>query len=204
MPSADPKHGRWILPVIIAGMILLTYTFVSNLEPSEGIQVTTTTAPPPFPTEPSTTTSTLPPDLAAFMVTVEAFATQAQGFAQQIGEINDAWEARDAGFTETRTAFNNVRATVALWEDQVASAAADAPPPLAQPYVTLVTEVAGLAPAIADIILGLEAPDTGQLRREAVEIWEREMQEVLDAFQAIRDAAVAAAGTGDDTEGEQD
>ena len=53
VPSNDPKHGRWILPLIIGGMVLLTFTFVNSLEPSEGVEVTETTAEPPFPTTPS-------------------------------------------------------------------------------------------------------------------------------------------------------
>ena len=30
----DPKHGRWILPLIIVAMVVLTYTFVQALEAS--------------------------------------------------------------------------------------------------------------------------------------------------------------------------
>ena len=177
MPSNDPKHGRWILPLIIAAMVLLTYTFVNSLEPTDTVETTQGTDEPPFPTTPQSTvtTTTLPPELASFMVTVEAFYTQADGFRQQIAQINNDWEARSIGFSEARDSFKNVRATVALWEQQVADAAADAPAALAEPYVGLVTEAEGLAPAIQDIVTGLDAPDTGELRRQAVAIWEQEI-----------------------------
>ena len=197
MPSNDPKHGRWILPLIIGGMVLLTYTFVSSLEPSEDVEVTATTAAPPFPTTPSSSTTTLPPELASFMVTVDVFDTQAQGFAQQIIDINNDWEARSITFTDARSSFNNVRATIELWEQQVADAAADAPAALAEPYVTFVTETAQLAPAIEDIVLGLEAPDDGTLRRTAVEVYSQEIQEVIDAIAAVRAAAEEEAGDGE-------
>jgi hypothetical protein len=192
VPSSDPKHGRWILPLIIAAMVLLTYTFVNSLEPTDSVETSTTTSEPPFPTTPTSSTTTLPPDLASFMVTVDAFETQASGFGQQIIDINDDWEARNIQFNDARESFNNVRATVALWEQQVADGAAEAPPELAESYVGLVTEAGDLAPAIEDIVLGLEAPDTGELRRQAVEIWQQEIQDVLDAIQSIRDAAEAA------------
>ncbi|MBU1226494.1 MAG: hypothetical protein KJ698_04665 [Actinobacteria bacterium] len=200
MSRSDPKHGRWILPLIIGGMVLLTYTFVSTLEPTESVDVTVTTVDePPFPTTPSSSTSTLPPDLAAFMVTVDVFETQATGFGQQIVDINDDWEARSIQFNEARTNFNNVRATVELWEQQVTDAAADAPAALAEEYVTFVTSTADLALAIEDIVLGLEASDDGTLRRAAVAVYAEEIQDVLDAIQAIRDAADAAAAPTEDS-----
>ena len=41
--NPDPKHGRWILPLIILAMIVLTITFVNSLEPAESEAGTTTT-----------------------------------------------------------------------------------------------------------------------------------------------------------------
>jgi len=194
----DPKHGRWILPLIIGGMVFLTFTFVNSLEPTESVEVTETTIEPPFPTTPSSSTSTLPPDLAAFMVTVEVFETQAAGFGQQITDINNDWEENSINFTDTRSSFNNVRATVELWEQQVLDAAVDAPDALAETYVTFATSTANLAPAIEDIVLGLEAPDDGTLRRTAVELYAQEVQNVLDAIADVRAAAEAAAAPTDD------
>jgi hypothetical protein len=196
----DPKHGRWILPLIIGGMVVLTFTFVNSLEPTDSVEVTETTVEPPFPTTPSSSTTTLPPDLAAFMVTVEVFETQADGFGQQVAGINDDWEARSILFNEARTRFNNVRATIELWEQQVADAAADAPAALAETYVAFVTSTADLAPAIEDIVLGLEAPDDGTLRRTAVEMYAQEVQDVLDAIAEVRAAAEAAAAPAQTTE----
>ena len=43
MVNPDPKHGRWILPLIIVAMIVLTFTFVNSLEPAETEAGTTTT-----------------------------------------------------------------------------------------------------------------------------------------------------------------
>ncbi|MCB2224292.1 MAG: hypothetical protein KQH83_08995 [Actinobacteria bacterium] len=200
MPSNDPKHGRWILPLIIGAMVLLTFTFVNSLDPAEDAGTTTTTAEPPFPTEPTSSSTTLPPELAAFMVTVDAFETQAAGFGQQVVDINNDWEARSITFSEARTQFNDVKATVQLWEQQVADAAADAPAPLAETYVTFLTETGDLAGAIEDVVLGLEAPDDGTLRRTAVEIYTGQVQDVLDAIADIRTAAEAAAGTTEDTD----
>jgi len=181
-------------------MVLLTFTFVNSLEPTDSVEVTVTTVEPPFPTTPSSSTTTLPPALAAFMVTIEVFQTQADGFGQQVATINDDWEARSILFNEARTRFNNVRATIELWEQQVADAAADAPAALAETYVAFVTSTEGLAPAIEDIVLGLEAPDDGTLRRTAVDMYAQRVQEVLDALAEVRAAAEAAAAPAETTE----
>lgn len=200
MPSNDPKHGRWILPLIIGGMVLLTFVFVSGLEPSEGVEVTETTAEPPFPTTPSSSTTTLPADLAAYMVLVDAFEDETTSFGQQAVAINNDWEARNILFNDARGSFNDLRATVSLWEQQVSDAAGDAPPELAEDHVALVLAAGRLAPAIEDIVLGLEAPDDGTLRRTAMDLYSVEIQNVLDAIQGIRDAATAAATTTEGTD----
>lgn len=201
MPSNDPKHGRWILPLIIGGMVLLTFTFVNSLEPSEGVEVTETTAEPPFATTPTSSTTTLPTELAAYMVLVDAFENEATSFGQQAIDINNDWEARNILFNDARGSFNDLRATVTLWEQQVSDAASDAPTELAEVHVALVLEAGHLAPAIEDIVLGLEAPDDGTLRRTAMDLYAVEIQEVLDAIQDIRDAVTAAADTTGTTDG---
>ena len=66
----------------------------------------------------------------------------------------------------------------------------------------LVLQSGDLGPKVEDIILGLEAPDDGTLRRVAVSQFDAEMQEVLDAITAIRRSAEAA--TTETTEAEGD
>lgn len=69
----DPKHGRWILPLVVAALVLFTYTFVNNLPPAEtpttttavASERTTTTEPPP-----ETTTTTLAPEVIALITKI--------------------------------------------------------------------------------------------------------------------------------------
>ncbi|MCU0281751.1 MAG: hypothetical protein MUE66_08030, partial [Acidimicrobiia bacterium] len=160
--NPDPKHGRWILPLIILAMIVLTITFVNTLEPAESEAGTTTTLPPPS----TTTTTTLPLDVAAFLVTLDVYETQLNAFAGDVDGINSDWEARQVAIGEAKASFEAVRANIADWESDVA-AEADVPPALAEAHVALVLEIEALAPAVDDIIAGLEAPDDGTLRRTA-------------------------------------
>lgn len=194
--NPDPKHGRWILPLIIVAMIVLTITFVTSLEPAEQEEGTTTTLPPPS----TTTTTTLPPDITAFLVTLEAYENQVTAFQADVAAINTEWEDSQVTFDQARASFAEVGAAVAAWENEVAGAA-DVPSELAEGHVALVVEVDKLVPAVDDIITGLEAPDDGTARREAVAAFDAQVETVLEAIQALRDEA---ATTGTTVPGEGD
>lgn len=182
--NPDPKHGRWILPLIILAMIVLTIVFVTSLEPAEQEEGTTTTLPPPS----TTTTTTLPLDVTAFLVTLEAYENQVTAFQADVAAINTDWEDSQITFDQARDSFAEVGAAVAAWEDEVAGAV-DVPAELAEGHVALVVEVGKLAPAVAEIIAGLEAPDDGTLRRQAVTAFNDQVEAVLGAIDAVRDEA---------------
>lgn len=199
MPVAnpDPKHGRWILPLIIVAMIVLTFTFVNGLEPAEneaGTTTTTTTLPPP-------TTTTLPTEVTAYLVTLDAFESQARGFQDQLIGVNDDWESRALNQGETEDGFIGVRDAIAVWESEVNLA--EVPQSLAATHVQLVQSIGDLAPKIDDIVLGLLAPDDGTLRRTAVNEFRNEVQDVLDAIDTLRSEAAAAGLPAEGEEGEQ-
>lgn len=178
--NPDPKHGRWILPLIILAMVVLTIVFVTSLEPAEQEAGTTTTLPPPS----TTTTTTLPTDVAAFMVTLDVYENQLSAFQADVAAINEDWEAGGV-FQEALDSFNEVRAALTSWEDEVAGAS-DVPAELAEAHVDLVLEVEKLAPAVEDIIAGLEAPDDGTLRRDAVTAFHDQVDVILAAIDTVR------------------
>jgi len=190
--NPDPKHGRWILPLIILAMVVLTITFVKNLEPAESEAGTTTTVPAPS----TTTTTTLPLDVAAFLVTLDVYETQAEAFLGDVQGINSDWEGRQITQGEARASFEAVMANIATWENEVAGAA-DVPAALAEAHVQLVLEIEELAPRVEDIILGLEAPDDGTLRRTAVLDFEDQVAAVLDAIDNLKDLARDTGAPGD-------
>jgi hypothetical protein len=202
--SHDPKHGRWILPIIIMAMVILTYTFVNGIEPA----VSPTGDPddgqdPAFPTTPTSSTTTFPPNVAAFMVTLDIFENQLGQFAAEADRINAAWDSREASFSETGQALDDLKLQLDEWENDVAQVDG-VPPDLAAGHVALVIEVSDLALKVEDIVLGLEAPDDGTLRRTASAEYAVEVQEVADAITAIRDLAQGGGsedpgGTTDDT-----
>lgn len=197
--NPDPKHGRWILPLIIGVMVVLTYTFVNSLDPTTDVGGSEDDADePPFPTTPTSSTTTLPAEFSSFLVTLDVFQAQATSFEDEVDRINLAWEARSITFQDARDELVDLQATVALWEDEVGGAEG-VPVELAEAHVALVVAAGDLAAGVEDIVLGLEAPDDGTLRRTAVEGFRSEIADVLDAIDAIR-AAAEEASTPDDTD----
>jgi hypothetical protein len=185
-------------------MVVLTYTFVNGIEPA----VSPSGEPddgqdPAFPTTPTSSTTTFPPNVAAFMVTLDIFENQLSQFATEADRINAAWDSREASFSETGQALDDLKLQLDQWENDVAQVDG-LPPELAAGHVALVIEVSDLALKVEDIVLGLEAPDDGTLRRTATAEYAVEVQEVADAITEIRDLAAgggsdAPDGTTDDT-----
>ncbi len=175
MPKHDPKHGRWILPLIIVAMVVLTYTFVNGIEPAPGPGG-----------EPDGVDD--PPEVAAFMVTLDIFENQLEQFAAEVETINASWESREVLFEETRQAFEDLKLQLDDWENDIA-AVDGVPDGFGEGHVALVVEVSDLPLKVEDIIAGLDAPDDGTLRRAASAEYSVEVQEVTDAITAIRDLA---------------
>ena len=170
-------------------MVILTYTFVNGIEPA----VSPTGQPddgqdPAFPTTPTSSTTTFPPNVAAFMVTLDIFENQLNQFAAEADRINAAWDSREVSFSETGQALDDLKLQLDEWENDVAQVDG-VPADLAAGHVALVIEVSDLALKVEDIVLGLEAPDDGTLRRTATAEYAVEVQEVADAITEIRDLA---------------
>ena len=191
MEATDPRHGRWILPLIIVAMVVLTYTFVNSLEPASNA-TGTTDANPPFPTDPTSSTTTLPPEIASFMVTLDIFENQANAFREQVVGINTDWDNRAITFAEAKTNFLQVQSELEDWESAVTEVSG-VPLDLAEGHVNLVIEVSDLSSKVGDIVTGLDAPDDGTLRTTAVAEFGVQMDEVLAAIASIR--ATAETGT---------
>jgi hypothetical protein len=191
--TTDPRHGRWILPLIIVAMIVLTYTFVNSLEPADN-PTGTTSANPPFPTDPTSSTTTLPPEIQSFMVTLDIFESQATAFRDEVIGINTDWDNRAITFAEARTNFLEAQADLDDWESAVTEVSG-VPPDLAEGHVNLVIQVSDLSAKVGEIVVGLEAPDDGTLRRTAVTEFGVQMDEVFAAIAAIRQTAAVGTTT---------
>ncbi len=117
----DPKHGRWILPLVVLALVLFTWTFVNNLPAAEtpltttteAAARTTTTAPPE-----ETTTTTVPPEVIAFVATLDQLAAEAEELQSTAQRINDEYPDT-TGYGDTRDALSDLRVSTSEFNDRV-------------------------------------------------------------------------------------
>lgn len=191
MSKEDPKHGRWILPVVIAALIGFTYLFVTALPPAEIPVGTTTTvvASETTTTAPTETTTTLPADIAAFLSLVDGYEATANTIANDIDDANTEWENRADGvpsFEDTLATFEAAKVEAQTLSDNVA--ATNPPDSYTAAWPDSITAAAALPPGVDTVIEGLRAPDDGTARREAVDAYEVLTTEFLASLDLVRAA----------------
>jgi len=203
--NPDPRPGRWLLPLVVLGMVVFTYVFVNALPGADAdpqdlsgdTTSTTTTAPSndgPGDTT-TTTTITIPvsTEAQAYLDALEAYETRLTDFQAEMATINSQWEAdpQEISYTDAEAAFADLAERVGLWAGEVSN---EVPPEALIPAHDTVIQFAELAAAAAaDVLEGLQAPDTGEARRAAVEQFD---QAILGFTAAVDDAAEQAQALG--------
>jgi hypothetical protein len=187
----DPKHGRWILPLVVLALVAFTFTFVNSLPPAEaptttvapaGGQTTTTEAPE------ETTTTTLAPEIVAFSASADSLAARADELSDEAQLVNDDYD--DAGYGATRDALSNVKAET---EDFVVEVGEVAVPPAAAEKWTDVTIAAAAMQAGADKMLdGLVNTEGSERRLEGLEDYNIAAATLIQALDAAKDAATSS------------
>jgi hypothetical protein len=163
---------------VIAALIGFTYVFVNALPPVDITTASTSTTLSATVSTPDTsTTSTLPSDAVAFLAEVDRFQATAADNLVKLNDVNTKWEAHDIEFSEAKNGFTEVRDSSQTLTDQIAATTV---PETYQPaWPDTVAASQELVTQATAVIAGLEAPDDGSLRREAV--------------QAFNDASIAFA-----------
>lgn len=169
--NADPKPGRWILPLVILGMIAFTYYFVRELPEAvpgttvPGSGTTTTVA-----DDSTTTTEATPTDpaLAAYLTEISAINSELQLARVELVAANDGFDAtpREVEYAEAVTRFqavvNDTNTLLTRFQ------ALTAPAGLETNHTTLEGELNRASNAAADALGGLTSSDTGAIRRSNV------------------------------------
>lgn len=191
--NPDPRPGRWLLPLVILGMVLFTYVFVQALPSAEGegtdlsadASTTTTTSPE----DSSTTTTSEPPPLdpsvQGYLDTVAAQEAQLTGFQTEMATINGQWDAeeRTVTYQDTEAALVDLASRVRTWAEEVATVVA--PLGLEGVHTVLSAAAAEAANAADAVVAGLQSSDTGEARRAALDSFD----EAVRAFTAAADEA---------------
>jgi hypothetical protein len=171
--NPDPKPGRWILPLVVLGMVAFTYFFVRELpaaSPDTTLagDVTTTTGPP----DGSSTSAppvTTDPEVVAYVDQVEEINDALQLLQTELVTVNTGFDAdpKQVQYDEAETRFEAVDTQTAALVTQFSELTV--PEGLQTNHDVLLTEIEFAGLAAGDALAGLRSDDPGTLRRNAVE-----------------------------------
>ena len=185
MRNPDPKPGRWVLPLVVLGMVLFTWVWINRLGPPEvddtqpvsttSATTTSTTAPGDAESveevgEPETTTTTLlPPEIEVYL---ENLADDKRALAEVVAELNsfnNEWEDDQISYQEAEDGFVSASEQALAFSNSVElHRPPDGIPGLADAHQKILDLATAVAAAADDALSGLRAPDTGELRRAAM------------------------------------
>ena len=177
----DPKPGRWILPLVVAGIVAFTWVFVNALPPAPnattgGTLATTTTGPDDSgsttTTEPvvasTTTTTAVPAEVVEFLLRADTVTGAADDLLVEAQEINETWES-GRNFTLALNSLRDFDTRTGAFSDSVASASV--PDSFATEWEAVQTAASDMAAA---------ASDAARLKAEILDTVIRELTPLLD------------------------
>ncbi len=198
--NPDPKPGRWILPLVILGMIAFTYFFVRQLPEAspdttligapDETTTTTTTAAGTETTEPGG--NELDPDTEAYLAELDTLNSELQLLGTEIVTVNDGFDNdREIEFPEAEDRFEAVAESTGALADRLG--ALTVPVGLEENQEALQRAMDLAADAANDALAGLRSTDTGELRRTAVEAYTIATEDFDTEVTNTKNAAGAAA-----------
>lgn len=200
--NPDPRPGRWLLPLVVLGMVLFTYVFVRQLPgaevdvdgltntTSDATSTTTTTTTSGDGTATTGTTTPADPVALAYIDSLAALGTQLTGYQTEMASINAAWDAdpKEIEFSEAEARFVTLSEQVAEW---AATAGALTPPPgYEEIHDRIITAATVVTEESLNVIEGFRGPGSDP-RLAAV----AQFDQGVTAFQSALEAGRALAGT---------
>jgi hypothetical protein len=172
--NPDPKPGRWILPLIVIGMVAFTYLFVQGLEPtpqaSPGETATTTMIPAvpldggPIDTSESTLVDA---EVQAYLDQVTLLTTDIVALGAEMVRVNEQWDNREIEFGSARNELRDeINVNVALWGDRVVAVVP--PASLTSQHQVLIDSAVAVNTAATEVLAGIESSDNGEQRTAAL------------------------------------
>ena len=187
MRNPDPKPGRWVLPLVVLGMVLFTWVWVNRLDLPEVEETApaTTTAESATPTTgpdgdeedeeevvETTTTTLLPPEIEVYLTNLAEDKQILAEVAADMNATNEEWDNREetgVTYSETEVALVAISELALIFSQGVEiHRPPDIIPGLAEAHDIALESAIAVAAAAEDVLAGLRAPDTGELRRAAL------------------------------------
>ena len=176
--NPDPKPGRWILPLVVLGMIAFTYFFVREL-PEASTDTTLVASPDTTTTtlgtgDETTTTgpqSSLDPETQAYLDELDSINEELQLQRTELATVNTAFnqDPREIEYSDAEDRFEAIEATT---DELVGRLGALTVPAALEANHTALTSALDLASdSITEALAGLRSTDTGERRNRAVEAY---------------------------------
>lgn len=194
---SDPHHGRWILPLVIAGLVGFTYLFVNALPPApvdgtddtvaDGGTATTvdgTTGTDGTGTDGSVTSTTVAGDVQAFITAVDDFAVRTAQLAEDAQRINDDWDNRVVGLTPTTDALTQLQAQTSDLVSEINQVAV--PPDATDVWATVTASASTLNTAALDMYDGLVNSPTADKRLGALDTYVTTAADMATSYEAAK------------------
>ncbi len=176
--NPDPKPGRWILPLVILGMIGFTYFFVRELpeaSPDTTLvgQPVTTTLPESTGTTEDLGGGTLAPETQAYVDELDNINDALQLLGVEMVTVNDGFDAdpREIEYEDAELRLEAVQTQTQVLADNLDALTVPVGMEINQEALKTAMQFAALA--AGDALNGLLSTDTGELRRNAIEAYTR-------------------------------
>ncbi len=186
----DPKHGRWILPLVVAGLIGFTYVFVNALPEAPEVAPGSASGPSTTTTRVTTTvpqtTTTLDPEAAAFIAATRTIGRNVTDLAALAQQINDSWDTRDVEFVATRDALQDLETQTVTLESVIAATVV--PDAATAGWAEVAAGLETMKDEAAAMIDGLVNAAGSQPRLDALENYKLAADAVENALGSVRRA----------------
>ncbi len=210
--STDPRHGIWILPLVIVGMVGSTAVFVNSLNPGTvpdgtgpggtvGSETTATTVVVTLPDVTSSTT--LPEQEAQYLAAMETLDAESIRLVESAATINEDWDDRSISFQQALEQLRGLRTETEAFAAEVEGATPTNLPLLEPAHLDAVTWAKAMVSAADAMVVGLQDPNSSEGRQVALAEFEAsgaEFSGSVDVIGAVvRGEDPTSVGAGDGT-----
>lgn len=179
--NPDPKPGRWVLPLVVLGMVLFTWIWVNRLgvtqvdDASDASSTTTTAAAPgeaeevTEPAAETTTTTQLSPEMEIYLSNLAEDKQALAELSAEMNAVNQDWEDRRVTYSEAGDNMAAVSEQALVFSTAVEDhRPSDQIAGLVDAHQVALDRAVAVAEAAEAVLAGLRAPDDGELRRAAL------------------------------------
>lgn len=168
--NPDPRPGRWLLPLVILGMMTFTYVFVQNLPASDtdaqdigangvdSVSTSTTTAPDSITTTTAPTLA-LSPETQDYLNQISTAETSLLAFQAEMAEINGRWDAdpRTLEYSDGESLLTDLASRMSAWATDLGAVVP--PVALSEAHGVLLATAQSSAEGATNVLTGFTGPD---------------------------------------------